>query len=32
MSLATRREDVTDAARLLREHLAATPRAGARAG
>jgi aspartate aminotransferase len=32
ISLATRREDVADAARLLREHLAATPRAGARAG
>jgi aspartate/methionine/tyrosine aminotransferase len=32
ISLATRREDVADATRLLREHLAATPRAGARAG
>jgi hypothetical protein len=33
MSLATRREDVADAARVLREHLAAAPRvAGARAG
>ena len=31
MSLATRREDVAEAARLLREHLAASPSPGARA-
>jgi aspartate/methionine/tyrosine aminotransferase len=31
MSLATRREDVAEAARVLRDHVAATPRAGAAA-
>ncbi|TMQ51007.1 MAG: aminotransferase class I/II-fold pyridoxal phosphate-dependent enzyme [Candidatus Eisenbacteria bacterium] len=32
MSLATRREDVAEAARILRAHVAAAPRAGVRAG
>jgi aspartate/methionine/tyrosine aminotransferase len=32
ISLATRREDVAEGARILRQHLAAAPRAGVRAG